>query len=364
MKIICTQKNLHQGLTYTTRIINSGAALPVLNNILFKTDQGRLKISATNLEIAVNTWVGGKIEEEGELTIPAKPINEYIASLPAERIVISAQNETMKLAGENTETHIKGLPAEEFPLIPRVEGEVYGKVNGKDLKLAISEVAYATAFSETQPEISGVLFRFEEKTLTLAATDRYRLAEKKLPLSGEGVSARQIIIPARAVGEIGRIMGEGEVEIFLTESQACFRADAIELITRLIDGQYPDYKQIVPKSFTTEVKINRPKFVQSLKATSVFASDTNNVEFFVNPASKELVIKSQSSQIGDSEIHLGVEGEGEKNSIIFNYRYLLECLNNLTDEEVNLRLISPSSPAEIIPAGREDYLYLVMPIKI
>ncbi len=363
MKILCTKKNLHQGLNLTSRIISSTTTLPILNNILFKTHQGRLRLSSTNLEIAINTWVGGKIEEEGEITVPAKLVNEYVANLQADRITITTQGETMKLEGEKAETHIKGLPGEEFPLIPQIGEGVYAKLGGEDLQKAISEVAFAAAFSETQPEISGILFNFEGGTLTLAATDRYRLAERGVKLLGEA-SPRQVIIPARAVSEIGRVMGQGTVEVFLTEAQACFKTEDVEVITRLIDGQYPDYKQIIPKNFTTEVMVSRLDLIQSLKAASVFASESNNVELFVNPSAKELVIKSQSSQTGDSEIRLDADGAGEKNSIIFNYRYILECLNNLSDDKVNLRLISSASPAEFVPVGREGYLYLVMPIKL
>jgi len=364
MKMVCTKKNLNSGLAITSRVIGSGNTLPILNNILFKTEEGRLRLSSTNLEMAINTWVGGKIEEEGEITVPARLINDYVNNIVSEKITITSKNQTLLLEAQNTQTHIKGLSPEEFPLIPEIKEDGFVKIDGKELSAAIKEVTFSAAFSETQPEISGVLFVFEENTLTLAATDRYRLAEAKVKLQSPITSAKQVIVPARAVNEIGRVMGSGVVEIFLGEGQICFRAPDIELISRLIEGQYPDYKQIIPKNYATEAEVSREEFIQSLKAASLFASENNNIELDLNPQNKLITIKSQSSQVGDSEIGLEAKFSGQKNNIIFNYRYLLECLGNLSDEKVMLKIIGASSPAAIVPMGRENYLYIVMPIKI
>ncbi|MDP3741127.1 MAG: DNA polymerase III subunit beta [bacterium] len=364
MKVICTKKNLGIGLQQCSRIIGGGGALPILNNILLKTDNGRLKISSTNLEIAVNTWVGGKVEEEGEITVPAILINDYVGNLLSEKVTLTTKNQTLLLEGEKAQTHIKGLSAEDFPLIPKIGDESYTKIEGANLQAAISGVAFASAYSETQPEISGVLFTLEEKTLTIAATDRYRLAEARIELEDTVPAPRQVIIPHRAVAEIGRMAGGGVVEVFLTEGQICMKTDSSELISRLIEGQYPDYKQIIPKGFGTEAVLGRGDFMQSLKAASLFAIDNNNIELEINPQTKKVLIKSQSAQVGDSEIEVEAEITGAKNSIMFNYRYLLDCLNNLPDEKIKLMVINSASPAQIMPQGRDNYLYIVMPIKI
>lgn len=364
MRMVCTKKNLSSCLAVTSRVIGSGNTLPILNNILFKTEEGRLKLSSTNLEMAVTTWVGGKIEEEGEITIPARLINDYVNNIIADKITITSKNQILSLEAEKTQTHIKGLPAEEFPLIPKIKEGVFAKINSKELSKTIHEVTFASAFSETQPEISGVLLVFEGETLTLAATDRYRLTEGRVPLTTPTQSAKQVIVPTRAVNEASRIIGSGQVEIFLGEGQICFRSPEVELVSRIIEGQYPDYKQIIPKNYTTEAEVEKDQFTQSLKAASLFSSDNNNIELELNPQNKQIIIKSQSAQVGDSEIRLDAKFAGEKNSIIFNYRYLLECLSSLDDERVVLKVIGPSSPAAIVPAGRENYLYVVMPIKV
>ena len=364
MKMVCTKKNLNIGLVTTSRIIGSGNTLPILNNILLKTDEGRLKLSSTNLEIAINTWIGGKIEEEGEITVPARLVNDYVNNLLADKITISSKNQTLFIEAEKANTHIKGLSSEEFPLIPQIKNGVFVKLNAEVLVKTIKEVTFAASYSETQPEISGILFSFEGKTLTLAATDRYRLTEGRLELLEVVNTARQVIVPARAVNELGRILSSGVVEIYLTDGQICFKTLDTELVSRLIDGQYPDYKQIIPKNFSTEAEVDKIQLIQSLKAASLFASENNNIELDLTPQNKQIMIKSQSAQTGDSEIRLDAVVVGEKNSIIFNYRYLLECLNNLNDEKIILKVINSSSPAEIVPFGRDNYLYIVMPIKI
>lgn len=364
MKVTCIKKNLSSALNISSRIIGSGGSLPILNNILFKTDVGRLKISSTNLEMAINTWVVGRVEEEGELTVPAKLINDYVNNLVAEKLNISTENQTLFIETDQAQTHIKGLPAEEFPLIPQITEGVYTKLDAQELKRGIEEVVFAATFSETQPEISGVLFSFGGRTLTLAATDRYRLAERVVGLADEVSSPRQVIIPARAVNEIGRVISSGQVEVYLSETQICLKTLETELISRLIEGKYPDYKQIIPKDFLTEAEVDKEAFVQSLKAVSLFASENNNIEFHLTPPAKQIVIKSQSAQVGDSEIRLETNLTGQKNSIIFNFRYLLDCLNHLGDEKITLKVIDSNSPAAISPIGRDNYLYIVMPIKI
>ena len=363
MRLVCTIKNLNQGLITSSHIIGSGNTLPVLNNILFKTEGGRLRLSSTNLEVAINTWVGGKIEEEGELTVPARLVNDYVNNIAAEKISISTQNQTLFLEAEKAKTHIKGLSSDEFPLIPRVGQGVYTKIKAGLLEEGIKEVSFASAFSETQPEISGVLFFFEGNTLTLAATDRYRLAEAKIELSEKVSSSKSVIIPTRGVNEAARVINKGAVDVYITEGQVMFKTEETELLSRLIDGQYPDYKQIIPKNFVTEAEVSRGELIQSLKAASLFASESNNIELDLAPQNKQVVIKSQSSQTGDSEIRLDAQITGQKNSIVFNYRYIIECLNNLPDEKVILKAIDSSSPAEIVPAGRDNYFYIVMPIK-
>lgn len=365
MKLVCTKDNLKKGLFAVSRVVGVGNPLQVLNNILVKTDQGRIKLSSTNLEIGVNTWVGGKIEEEGSLTVPAKLINEYINNLPTEKVQITAlKDNTLNLISENYKTNIKGLSSEDFPLIPQIKDEAYTKIDGEELREALSETIWAAAANETQPEISGIFLAFEDDKVRIVATDRYRLAEQTAILKQPVKMNREVIIPARTIGELYKILGigRGEVEIYFSETQVLFRFEETELISRLIDGQYPDYQQIIPKEFKTETLVSREELIHALRATSLFASESNNVQIEIQET-QGIKVSASSAAAGENETLVPAKVSGSANSAIFNFRYLLDCLNNLREANVIFKMINDASPAMVVPEGRNNYLYIVMPIK-
>lgn len=365
MKLICTKENLKKGLFVVSRVVGTGNPLQVLNNILLKSDEGRLKLSSTNLEIGVNTWVGGKVEEEGALTVPAKLINEYINNLPSEKVTLeSTDNATLKLESDNYHTNIKGLSHEDFPLIPQVADEPFAKIDGAELKSALSETLWASAANETQPEISGIFMAFEDNKVRIAATDRYRLAERIATLLEPAKGAKDVIMPARTVSELYKILsvGKGEVEIYFSESQVLFKFDETELISRLIDGAYPDYRQIIPKNFKTEAEISKDEFIHALKAASLFAPDSSNVTVEVKGSG--ITVTASSMAAGENTSQIEAKVSGPENSAVFNFRYLLDCLNNLSEPRVIFRMINDASPSAIIPMGRTNYTYIVMPIKL
>jgi DNA polymerase-3 subunit beta len=364
MKLICTKENLKKGLFVVSRVVGVGNPLQVLNNILVKTDQGRIKLSSTNLEIGVNTWVGGKIEEEGSLTVPARLINEYINNLPTEKVVLTTKETTLNVESENYHTNIKGLSSEDFPLIPQVADEPYAKIDSAEFKDALSETTWAAAVNETQPEISGIYMAFEDDKLRIAATDRYRLAERTAVLKEPVASNKDVIIPARTINELYKILGtaKGEVNIYFSESQVLFKFDETEIISRLIDGAYPDYRAIIPKEFKTSALLNKDELMHALKATALFAPDTNNIQLEVLP--EGIKISASSAAAGENQVVITAKVTGAVNNAVFNFRYLLDCLNNLSESNVTLKMISDSSPAMVVPEKRDNYLYIVMPIKI
>ena len=376
MKLICTKENLKRGLFAVSRVVGSCNPLQVLNNILIKAEQGRIKISSTNLEVGVNTWVGGIIEEDGSITVPSRLLNEYVNNLPTDKVTLeSTENHTLKLESDNYHTSIKGLSADDFPLIPQVQEEALAKIDSVELKNVLSETAWASANNETQPEISGIFMAFsaeggsasggEASTLRVAATDRYRLAQRTAQLLEPARADKQVIIPSRTAGELYKIlgMGKGVVEVFFSESQVLFRFDDTELISRLIDGQYPDYRQIIPKEFKTEVEVAREDLLHALKAASLFVPDSNNVTVQVN-AGEGLTVTASSMAAGENTTQVAAKVTGADNSAVFNFRYMLDCLNNLSEPTVILKMINDASPAQITPAGRDNYLYIVMPIKL
>lgn len=365
MKLVCTKENLRKGLFVVSRVVGGGNPLQVLNNILLKTDQGRIKLSSTNLEIGVNTWVGGKIEEDGALTVPAKLINEYINNLPSEKVTLeSRDNTTLSLESENYHTNIKGLSHEDFPLIPQVTDEPFAKIDATELRSAFAETIWASAANETQPEISGIFMGFEQDSVRIAATDRYRLAERTAKLLEPARGIKEVIIPSRTVSEVYKILSisKGGVEIYFSESQVLFKLDETELISRLIDGSYPDYRQIIPKNFKTETVMGREDLIHGLKAASLFAPDSNNVT--VEIKKQGVTVTASSMAAGENTTQIEAKVTGDDNVAVFNYRYLLDCLNNLSEASVNLKMINDVSPAAVVPVGRDNYVYIVMPIKL
>jgi DNA polymerase-3 subunit beta len=366
MKIICTHENLKKGLAIVSRVSGSSTTLPVLNNILLKTDQGVLKLSSTNLEIGVNTWVRCKVEEEGGVSVPAKIFTDLINNLPSnEKINLILEQNQLVIEAGNYKTKIKGLGVDEFPLIPQIDEQNVLEIPEKDLHTAISQVAFAAAYSETQPEISGILFSLEGKTLKLVATDRYRLAEKVIDL-GREVAAKSLIVPNKAVSELGKILtgAAGEVvKLFVSQNQIMFKTEDTEIISRLIDGQYPDYKQIIPQQFNTDIDASAQDLTTAMRTAGIFTHTGNNVTLEYGEPD-QLLITSSSGELGESKVNVPAKVSGSKGKIIFNHRYILDCLATISAKNVTFKLINDNSPVVIQSKEMPGYVYLVMPIKI
>ncbi len=364
MKIICTQENLRRGLTTTARVSSGSTTLPVLNNVLLKTEQGMLKISSTNLEMGVNTWIRCKVEEDGGISVPAKTITDLIINLPNDNITLSVKDNQLIIETSNYKTKIKGLAPDEFPLIPQVDQQDPVELNAKDLKSAVSQVVFAAAYSETQPEISGVLFAFLGKKLSLVATDRYRLAEKTIEAIGS--LEKNIIVPNRAVQELAKILSAADkelIKVYLTQNQVLFKFDETELTSRLIDAQYPDYKQIIPSSFNTEIELGAADLEAAMRTAGIFTQTGNNVVLEFSEPDK-LTVSSSSGDIGESIVNIACQVKGQAGKIIFNHRYILDCLSVIGTKNVHFQIINENSPALLTSKELGNYIYLVMPIKI
>ncbi|MDB4939726.1 MAG: Beta sliding clamp [Candidatus Doudnabacteria bacterium] len=364
MKVICTQENLKRGLGITSRVSNGSTTLPVLNNVLIKTDQGGLKLSSTNLEMGVNTWIRCKVDEQGGISVPAKTFVDLINNLPNDNVTLTTENNHLLIETSNYQTKIKGLAPDEFPLIPQIEEQNPIEVKSKELKTAISQTAFAAAYSETQPEISGILFNFEEGLLKMAATDRYRLAEKALTIKNSVV--KSLIIPNKAVQELAKILGNGDsdvAQIFFSQNQIMFKTEETELTSRLIDGQYPDYKQIVPQTFNTEIDLAADQLSTAMRTAGIFTQTGNNVTLEFEEPDK-LTISSSSGDLGESKLNIPCKVTGQSGKIIFNHRYILDCLSTIGTKNVTFQIINENSPALLMSRDLPGYVYLVMPIKI
>jgi len=366
MKFSCTQENLNKGLLIVSHIASKNITLPILNNVLIKAENGALKLSATNLEIGVYCTLRGKIEKEGNFTVQAKLLSDYISLLPNIRVDFELKDGNLYIESESGKTIIKGTPADEFPLIPQVEKKQGYSCNPKEFKKALSQVIFAAAFDESRPEISGVLMNFIDNELILAATDSYRLAEKRIKLEKSAKAAKSVIVPTKTLQELIRVLDESveNFEIYLNENQILFSFNEVGIISRLIEGQYPNYQQIIPKEHRTEIKLFNKDLIKAVKSASLFCKPgINDVGLEIKAEEKKIVISAFNTQVGENTSSLDGEVKGENNSIVFNYRYLLDGLQNIDTENLILEFTNNANPGVIKPENQNDYIYLIMPIK-
>lgn len=365
MKIVCTQENLKAGLMVVGRIVSSSNTLPILNNILLKTENGVLKISSTNLEVAIITQIRCRVEEDGEITVVAKTLGDLVNNMPNQNITLKIEKNELIIDNENYHTSLKTLPPDDFPLIPKLDIKTPFTIDSQELKNSLDAVVFAASTNQTQPELCGVYMNLEEGKLKVAATDRYRLAEKSLVLKNGPGGNQSMIMPQKTATEISRIIGNqaGLVEVVLNSSQVGISFNDTQIISRLVDGQYPDYRQIIPEKFSTTAVIARQLLISALRAASVFCQNNNSVKFNLDPKSQKLIIAAESPELGKSEVGLAALVDGSGGEIVFNHRYVLDCLNSLDSENMVVKIIDDNSPCLILPEGKTDYLYLVMPIK-
>lgn len=364
------------------KIITKNTTLPILSNILLETDNGRLKVSATNLEIGVSYWIGAKIEKEGSVTVPARVLSLYIAKLPNKKINFKAnESSVINISLDEITANIKGIDAKEFPIIPKLNEKPAGTVKNIDFKNALLSTIMASAASEVRPELSGIylFFDFTNKALTVTATDSHRLAEKIIPLVKGDYEQREnisVILPKNTAQELIRVLDNAAItEITLSTNQILFSMDGISLISRLIDSKYPDYKQIIPQTFEKEIALETKPLINLIRIAGLF-SDTQlmNVVFKTDIANSLVIIKSESEQIGSNEAKIKAqikinqkEGEDKKEAgqdieIIFNHKQLLEGLGAIFNEKVILGVNSPNAPAVLKPEDdKANYLYIIMP---
>jgi DNA polymerase III subunit beta len=367
MKLTCTQENLNFGLSLVSHLASKSTNLPILNNVLLKAEKGELQLITTNLEMGIKLIVRGKIDKEGSFTVQAKLLSDYIGLLPKENVNLEVDEGNLNLKCLNYQTQIRGLEATEFPLLPEIDKKNKIVVSADELKKAVNRVAFCAALDESRPEISGVLFKINEKKLIIAATDSYRLAEKRVEVSESNLTNSQIIIPLKTIQELQRILFsqmEKNLTIYFNENQVLFSIDNVELISRLIEGQYPDYEQIIPTQPKTKAKIKVGEFLQAVKSASLFCKPgINDVKLTLVPGSEELVVMASNANLGENITNLKINLTGEENEIVFNYRFLIDGLNNIDTEFVNFEVTNNAIPGVFKPINDDNYLYIIMPIR-
>ncbi|HCM96248.1 MAG TPA: DNA polymerase III subunit beta [Anaerolineae bacterium] len=375
MKVTVLQETLAHGLSIVSRAVSPRSTLPVLSNVLVATDEGRLRLSATNLELGITCWIGAKIEEEGSTTVPARTFVDLVGTLPAEQVSLNLNTTTQSLnvrAGASN-TDIKCIDSQEFPPMPVPEMDSAFQINVADFKEIIQQVAFAASTDEARPVLMGVLMNVEGDKLTMAAADGFRLSVRHATLSTSAPQALSAIIPARALNELARITAEGGEMISMVlpkgRGQVVFRVKDAELVSQLIDGVFPDYQQIIPRAYKSRTILSTQSLLKACKQAEIFAREGSNVARFnikssgdLEPGSVE--ISAQSEETGSNETIVSATIDGVGLLIAFNVRFLREVLEVVRSPNVALETSAANSPGVIRPVGSDDFLHVIMPMHL
>ncbi len=373
MKISSLQENLSKGLSVVGRAVASRSTLPQASHVLLASDEGRLKLVATNLEIAITCWIGAQVEEEGAVTVPARLLTDFVTSLPSERIDLTVAPRTRQLALScaRNEASIAGMDAADFPPVPRVDDGFSLKLDPKSLRTAVEHVEFAAAADDTRPVLTGIHTVLDGSEIALAAADGFRLAVYKLALDQDVPEKVEMIVPARAMREVMRLMAEEEepVELALNaaRSQVLFRLKSVEMVATLIQGTFPNYSQLIPSSYTTRAVIDMRQFLQETRIAAIFARDGSGiVRVQLQPGEDvepgKMIVSARAEEIGEHRGEIDVKIEGEPSKVAFNSKYLQDVLQVLDCSQVALETTTSSSPGVIRPVGVENYVHVVMPM--
>ncbi len=374
MKVSCLQENLSKGLSIVGRAVSTRSTLPVLANVLLTTDNGRLKLSATNLEIVITCWIGAKVVEDGAITIPARTFNDLVATLPTDQVdlTLNETTQSVHIVCGSVEANIKGIDAQEFPLVPEPDNENHIRLEADVLKMMINQVAFAAAKDDARPMLTGVNTVFEESQVTMAATDGFRLSVRGAHIPGYVEERIDIIIPARALADVARIISDDLEAVYISmpkgRNQVIFDLDNVVLVSQLIDGSFPDYQPIIPLHHNTRTIINTAEFYKACKTADIFARESSNTARVRVEPGDELgpdyaVIAATSSETGDNVAQIGASVEGEPIEIAFNVKYMTEVLSVMDTPQVALETTTPMEPGVLKPVGDNDFLHIIMPMQ-
>ncbi len=362
MKLQITQENLNRALGSVARVANSRGTLPILANVLIKTTNNRLSLSATNLDIAITHYIGAKVKDEGSITVPARLMQDFVASLPDGVIELDLQETKLHVTTDQYQSVVNGIVADDFPVMPAITVGKHWTLSGSLFKKALQQVVFAASADETRPVLTGLLIQTVDGRLAMAATDSYRLAEKQLGKNKEDI---QLLIPASAMHDLLRVLDDSDDEIKIThnDQQVLFQVGDIELVTRLLDGKYPDYHKLIPKSFSAEATLKRADLVNVTKVSSLFARESaGSVTIELDEAAGQLSIHAVASQLGENTATAPAKVSGS-GSITLNSRYLLDALGAVGGEDVTFGFNGKLEPTLLRDPANAGYQHIIMPLK-
>jgi DNA polymerase-3 subunit beta len=375
MKVSVLQENLARGLNIVSRAVSPRSTLPVLSNVLVATDEGRLRLSATNLELGITCWIGAKIEEEGSTTVPARTFTELVGTLSDQQVEmsLSVRTQTLNVRSGTSNTDIKCIDSQEFPPMTVPDPGDGIPINVSDLKEMIHQVAFAASTDEARPILTGVLLTVDGDLLTMASADGFRLSVRKTSLASPISRPLLAVIPARALNELARITSDGDqvVDMILPpdRGQVVFQMKDLQLVSQLIEGTFPDYKQIIPSSRDTRSVLSTSAFLKACKQAEIFAREGSHIaRINITPGGELkpglITITGESDETGSSQTDMDASIDGAPLLIAFNVRFLREVLEVIKAPEVALETTVNNAPGIIRPVGEDNFLHVIMPMHL
>jgi DNA polymerase-3 subunit beta len=375
MKIEVLKENLKSSLSIAERVVGKNLSLPILNNVLMTTDDNFLNLVSTDLEVAIRLWILVKIIDKGTVVVPAKFLSQFISSLPNEKITIEQKQQNIHIECGKVKTQIQGHNPEDFPLIPEFKDTESIEVDGHKIQNALSFVVDIASLHQSRPEISGIYFSFSKDSIKVVATDSFRLGEKSINLEQplKNSKDQSFILPQKSAREIMNMLENhgGPVKIYFSPNQILFETSFkegghpnIQITSRLIEGEYPNYQDIIPSSFKTNAIIKRDELLNQIKTASLFSGKINEVRLTVNKEKQEIELFAQSPDIGEHTSTLPAKIEGETVKLSFNYKYLMDGLSHMKSSEISFDISKEDGPCILKPVGDASYTYMVMPIKL
>lgn len=362
MKLSVTQENLSRALSTVSRVASTRSSLPILSNVLLRTEKNRLYVAATNLDIAISETIGAKVAQAGAITVPARLMQDFVGSLPSGVLELELKDNKLQITADRFESTIHGVTAEEFPVTPTLEGGSTLDFETSEIKQTLQQVLFAASNDDARPVLTGVFLQAVDNKLFFAATDSYRLAEKNIKKEVENFS---LLLPAQSLQELLRSLHEDQEKITIAydEQQARFLVDGVEIVTRLIDGSYPDYKKLLPKSFSTTATLSKQSLNEITKVSSLFAREAaGSITLVVDEQKGEISISSIASQVGENTAHAEAKVSGDA-SITMNSRYILDALQAFNGEKIQININGKLDPCVLTDPEDKSYLHVIMPVK-
>jgi len=376
MKVTVLQENLARGLSVVSKAVSPRSTLPVLANVLIASDEGRLRLSATNLEMGITCWIPARIDEEGSTTVPARTFSDLVGTLPSDQVLLKLdpQTQTLNVRGGSSTNDIKCIDAQEFPPMPVPDFDGAVQINVGDFREMIHQVAFAASSDEARPVLMGVLVQVDKDKLTMAAADGFRLSVRKAVLSTPSSAPVSAIVPAQALKELARVATDSEEPIYMVlpkgRGQVVFRIKDVEVVSQLIDGTFPDYQQIIPRSYKSRTLVSTSSLLKACKQAEIFAREGSNVARFNIKSAQgemqpsEVEISATSEETGKNETIVEATVDGGGLLIAFNVKFLREALEVIRTPNVALETSAPNAPGVVKPVGDDQFLHVIMPMHL